>query len=108
MSMRTLILFWLVAISPMFCADSQKITIKSSSTQSKSVLLIKALVAGKSVQLDCFLSQKSCTALIPGDYSMERLTNGGIYQDCGNVVIYRTVAHATKEKALGEYCLLEP
>jgi hypothetical protein len=106
--MRKLVLFWLVAISPMFCAESQNITIKGSSTQGKNVLLIEARVAGKSVQLECFLSQKSCAALIPGGYSMERLTNGGIYQDCGNVVIYRAVAHATREKAIGEYCLLEP
>ena len=108
MPMRTLVLFWLAAISPMFCADSQKITIKGSSTQGKNVLLVEARVAGKSVQFECFRSQKSCIALIPGDYFMERLTDGGIYQDCRNVVIYRNGTHPSKEKSLGEYCLLEP
>jgi hypothetical protein len=46
--------------------------------------------------------------LAPGDYLMVRLTNAGIYQDCANVDIYSSGGNPTKDKPLGEYCLLQP
>ena len=108
MSKKRLVLFWLVATSPMFSAESQKITIKNSSVQGKGVVLLEANLAGRSAELECFLSQKSCATLAPGDYLMVRLTNGGVYQDCANVEVYSAGGHPTKDKPLGEYCLLQP
>jgi hypothetical protein len=96
----------LVAISTVLSAENQKITIKSSTVQDK-VLLLEADLAGKSTELECFLSVKSCTALAPGDYLMVRLMTGGSYQDCQNVEIYSPSGKPTKDKPLGEYCLLE-
>lgn len=108
MSKKLLVLFGLAMISPMCSAENQKITIEGSSVQSKQVVLLDADLAGKPVQLECFLSQKSCTALTSGDYLMVRLAAGGIYQDCLNVGIYSLGENPTKDKPLGEYCLLGP
>jgi hypothetical protein len=108
MRKKLLVLLGLVAISPMLSAENHKITIKSSSVQKKVVVMLKADVEEKSVELECFLSQKSCTTLPPGDYLMVRLTNGGTYEDCPNVDIFSRVGDPTKDKPLGEYCLLQP
>ncbi len=101
-----LLLLGLVAISPTVSAENQKITIQSSSVKGD-VVLLEADLAGKSVELECFPSQKLCTALAHGDYLMVRLTKDGIYQDCANVDIYSSSADPTKDKPLGEYCLLQ-
>jgi hypothetical protein len=107
MMKRWLVLFGLLAISPMLSAENEKITIKSSSAQGK-VVLLEADLAGRSVELECDLQQKSCSRLTPGDYSMLRLKNTGVYQDCPNVDIYREGRDPAKDKAVGEYCLLQP
>lgn len=87
--------------------ESDKIMIKSSSVHG-GTRLFQAELAGKSVELECFTKEKSCTDLTPGDYSMLRVKDGGIYQDCENVNIYKQSGTRTKDTALGEYCLLQP
>jgi hypothetical protein len=103
---KLIALFWLIAVLPLFSAEDQKITIKSSSVKGK-VLTHEAVLAEKPVELVCFLSEKSCTMLESGDYLMVRLTKEAIYQDCPNVDIYSKGGDATKRKLVGEYCLLE-
>jgi hypothetical protein len=102
-----LVVLGLVAIVPTVSAQNQKIAVKSSSVQKK-VVRLEADSEGKSVELECFLSQKSCTALAPGNYLMMRLTSGGTYQDCPNVDIYSPGGNPAKDQPLGEYCLLQP
>jgi hypothetical protein len=104
---RLLMLFAFIAFSLRLSAEDQTITIKSHSVN-KNVMLLEADLAGRQVELECFVSEKSCAALTPGDYLMVRLTRGGIYQDCANVDIYGIAAHPPKGKQLGEYCLLQP
>lgn len=59
------------------------------------------------MELVCFLSEKSCTMLEPGEYFMVRLTKEGIYQDCPKVDIYSNGGDSSMHKPLGEYCLRE-
>jgi hypothetical protein len=53
-----LLLLGLLAVSPMFSAENQKITMKSSSVQGKDLVVLEADLQGRSVELECFLSQK--------------------------------------------------
>lgn len=99
-------LFWLIVVLPLLAAENQKITIKSSSVNGN-VLTHKAVLREKPVELECFLSEKSCIKLEFDDYLMVRLTKEAVYQDCPNVHIYSKRADTTKDKPLGEYCLLQ-
>jgi hypothetical protein len=107
----SLMLFVFVAISSMFAVEIEKITVTRSSVRgpySHSVWL-DADLAGKSVELMCYVRQQSCAKLAPGKYMLIRLKPGdGIYQDCENVDIFRVDADPTKDQPLGEYCVMQP
>lgn len=88
--------------------ETEKITIKNSSVHDSKVLLLEAELAGKPAELECFTNKQSCADLAPGDYSMVRRKTEGLYMDCQNVEVYKRSGATTKDKALGEYCLLQP
>jgi hypothetical protein len=100
-----LALFCFIAVLPLSSAENQKITIKGNSVKG-TVLMHEAVLVEKPVELVCFLSENSYAMLQSGDYLMVRLTKEAIYQDCPYVDIYGKGADSTKDKPLGEYCLL--
>ena len=108
-SKKIVVLFGLLAISPLLSA-SEKITLKSSSKQGNGkILLLEADLTGRSVDLTCFEPHPDCKELAPGDYELARLAGSeGDYNDCQNVDIYRIGADHLNEKRLGRYCLLQP
>ncbi len=105
--MTGLLFFAMFAAWPLFAADDQSITVKSSSVDQK-VVLIDASIAGKPVQLECFLSASHCVAPEPGEYLMVKLPAGtGVYMDCPNIDLYKKPPDPKSEHKIGEYCLLE-
>jgi TonB family protein len=98
--------FGLVLVSALVClpvlaSDEQTIIVKSSSTV-KDVVLVKANVQGKPAELRCFTSAPSCSEPSPGEYSFLRTAADSVYNDCTNVVLYKST-DAGKEK-VGVYC----
>jgi len=63
-------------------------------------------MSGKDAEFTCFAGQSLCPELAAGEYVMVRAdASEGIYNDCTNVVIYKTASSGVKEK-LGVYCWL--
>jgi hypothetical protein len=108
---KLLAMLGFLAFSSVLFAQSEKITIKASSRQGKNgeVVFLEADLAGRTVDLTCLEPHSDCKVLRSGEYEMLRLVrNEGTYNDCQNIDIYRTGADRTREKPLGEYCLLQP
>jgi len=98
--------FLLAALCVPLCAsDAQSVLLKSSSV-AHGVILVEGQVSGEGAEFDCFEGDALCSAPTPGEYTMVRAgANESIYNDCTNVLLYRTTGSGVKEK-VGLYCWL--
>jgi hypothetical protein len=100
------ICFLLVATTwlPLRASDGEAVVVKSSSVENRLVSL-HAELAGKKTAFTCVVDSPSCASVQPGEYIMVRAeAEEGIYNDCTNVVLYKSSSDAKKK--LGVYCWL--
>jgi hypothetical protein len=72
--MKSKVLFLLALVASLSkAAKSEKVVIKNGSVYGGTRLL-EAELAGKSVELECHIKEKSCTDVTVGDYSMVRIS----------------------------------
>jgi hypothetical protein len=91
---------------PLRAADGQTVVVKSSSLEG-TVVLLTANMAGKDTEFTCEVSSPPCTAAPAGEYVMVRAQEAeGIYNDCTNVVLYKTSASSLPKEKVGIYCWL--
>jgi hypothetical protein len=93
-----------VAWLPLRAADGEPVVVTSSSVENKLVSL-RAERAGKATAFTCFVDRPPCSAAQPGEYVMVRAGAGeGIYNDCTNVVLYRSSPSSGAREKIGVYC----
>jgi hypothetical protein len=100
----------IVAASLTFYASADESIVVKSSSLVNGMVSLRGLVAGKDAEFICFPRHTPCPALAPGEYVMVRAeASKAVYNspvtDCTDVVIYRTLSPAPREK-VGVYCWL--
>ncbi len=91
----------------LFAGESDTLTVRSSSIQSN-VVLVSGDVAGRKVELECFLSVADCKVPSNGDYLLLNTpTEESVYQDCRNVSLYERFGGSERGTKVGNYCLLD-
>jgi hypothetical protein len=95
-----------VACLPLRAAEGEPVVVKSSSVANKLVSL-RAELAGKETAFTCVVDSPPCSLVQPGEYIMVRAAVGeGIYNDCTNVVLYKSSRSSGAKDRIGVYCWL--
>lgn len=95
-----------VACMPLRAADGEPVVVKSSSV-SNNVVSLRAEIAGKKTAFTCFVDSPQCSIAQPGGYVMVRAEVGeAIYNDCTNVVLYKSSPSSGAREKVGVYCWL--
>lgn len=89
----------------LFASTDESVTVKGSSV-ANGLISVRAQRLGKDDDFTCFAGQGLCSAPSPGEYLMVKAdASESIYNDCINIVLYKTTSSGAKEK-IGVYCWL--
>jgi hypothetical protein len=103
---KAIVLFFLLAAAIMVAQEKSTIVVKDSGTYS-GVIVITAVMGGKTIELQCNQNSSACSLLKSGNYVLVQLPkNHGMY-DCQNADVYAESADLSTAQKIGEYCLTQ-